>query len=525
MPEITITDDQNVFNGLYPSVFKKVDNSDIQINSFQTYKSWTAVSGSSTSSLLPLQGIYSNINVLPALETELVYNDAVNINGSLQTITYYSVNHLFYKRKTEPANTFGPTDLNRTHKFLYETASIFTFPQIKIGEGIRPASFTLTVPGTASFNSDRYGNVYDTTFDTSSIISDIKLYEGFNEYFDPARIKYQSNNVTYTSGIPTTTGDLLPVGLSANFSGSSYIKTVVPGEYNRDQDYAISFFISGANDTLNNQLILAKASSSLSVQYPFQIELSGSNEIVFKVSGTNNISSRLTSSIAVNDWSHVLCQKTGSNIELYINGAFHTSASNPVLLSSDFISVTASEARIDNQSPLYIGGFGSTSMNITGKLDELRIYNKALTSTEIGYLADRTEGGTFIQTGVVGTVFGKQGIVNISTVDYRYHDIINYAYTASYQSTKTIHELGVTVRIDQGDFNMSNNVSLTTDDNVTYRNFVSGSDFSPYITSIGLYDVYGRLLAIGKLAQPVKKRIDVDMNFLVRIDLDKNVIK
>lgn len=524
MPEITITDEQNVFNGLYPSVFKKVDKTDIQINSFQAYKSWTVTSGSATSSLLPLQGIYNTL-ILPALETELIFNDAKNIDGSLQTITYYSIDHLFYKRKTEPANTFGPTDLNRIHKFLYETASLFTFPQIKIGEGIKPASFTLTVPNTASFNSDRYGNVRDINFNTGSIISDVRLYEGFNEYFDKSRIKYQSNNVTYVDGVPTTTGDALPVGLAANFSSSSYIKSNISGEYNRDRDYAISFFISGANNTADNQLVLAKASSSLSLQYPFRIELSGSNEIVYKVSGASNISTQLTSSTAVDTWSHVLCQKTGSTVELYIDGTFHASASNPGLLSSDFISVTASEARIDNSSPLYIGGFSSSSMNLTGKLDELRIYNKALTSTEIGYLADRTEGGTFIQTDVVGNVFAKQGIVNISTVDYRYQGIINYPYTASYQSTKTIHELAVTVRIDQGDFNMSNNVTLTTDDNVTYRNFVSGSDFSPYITSIGLYDVYGRLLAIGKLAQPIKKRIDVDMNFLIRIDLDKSVIK
>jgi len=83
--------------------------------------------------------------------------------------------------------------------------------------------------------------------------------------------------------------------------------------------------------------------------------------------------------------------------------------------------------------------------------------------------------------------------------------------------------MAVTVRIDQGDYNMSTNSSLTKDDNISYRCFVSGSDFAPYITSIGLYDQAGQLLAIGKLAQPVRKRIDVDMNFLVRIDLDRNL--
>jgi hypothetical protein len=72
---------------------------------------------------------------------------------------------------------------------------------------------------------------------------------------------------------------------------------------------------------------------------------------------------------------------------------------------------------------------------------------------------------------------------------------------------------------------MSTNLTLTQDDDMTYYSFVSGSDFAPYITTIGLYNDAAQLLAVGKLAQPVKKRNDVDMNFLVRIDLDKNITK
>ena len=42
---------------------------------------------------------------------------------------------------------------------------------------------------------------------------------------------------------------------------------------------------------------------------------------------------------------------------------------------------------------------------------------------------------------------------------------------------------------------------------------------------MGLYDDAGRLVAVGKLAQPVQKRADVDMNILVKIDLDQNQIQ
>ena len=70
---------------------------------------------------------------------------------------------------------------------------------------------------------------------------------------------------------------------------------------------------------------------------------------------------------------------------------------------------------------------------------------------------------------------------------------------------------------------MSSNITLTKDDDETYYSFVTGSTFAPYITTVGLYNDAGQLLAVAKLAQPIRKRSDVDMNFLIRIDLDRNL--
>jgi hypothetical protein len=207
-------------------------------------------------------------------------------------------------------------------------------------------------------------------------------------------------------------------------------------------------------------------------------------------------------------------------MQIWIDGNVDISATNNLLI--DTMSPFTASARIDNSDPLYIGGWESNS-NMTGDVDEIRIFNRALTATEIGYLANRQVGGTFIQTNHIGNIFTKQGVAVISTPDYRFNNILNLPYTASYRSTKTIYELGVLANADAGDFNMSSNISLTADDNSTYYNFVTGSAFAPYVTTIGLYDNAGQLLAIGKLAQPIRKRPDVDMNFLIRIDLDKNI--
>ena len=332
MAQMKIKNIDNPYQDAYPTVFKKVDQSDIKLNPFQVFKTFQIMSGSSTSSALPLTGIYTNINNLPAIGSGLVYNDSANIDGSLQSIIYFSINHLYYKRKTEPANTFGPTNLNQTKKYLYESASTFSIPQIKIGEGIKPGSFQFTSSVSGSFESDRYGNIIDSGILTSSIISNTALYEGFNEYFDTTRINYESSGVTYVDGIPTTNGRQLPIGLSAKFSGTGYIQSELTGKYNRDTDYAISMFISGTNSTITDQLVITKATSSLTPQYPFKIQLSGSNQLKFSAAGSHDYLTMITSSADVSSsWSHILCQKTGSELQMYINGTLHASQSSILL--------------------------------------------------------------------------------------------------------------------------------------------------------------------------------------------------
>ena len=534
--------EQTTYNGPIPTVFKKINASDVKVTPFQTYKSWSVISGSATSSALPLQAIYSDTNYLPALGSNLTFNDAKNVDDSLQTITYFSINHLYYKNKSEPMKTYGPTDLNSTKKFLYQSASILSFPQVRVGEGIKPASFTMTASyvsgssvygsgsyGTASYStnvplyikSDRYSNLYNAAFDTSSIISGVKFYEGFNEYFDSSRITYEYANVNFVPGIQYINNLTQNHGLLARFDGTGYIKTNLDGYYDRNHDYAISFWIFATATGSASNLIMAKASSSLTPQYPFKIEVD-TNRLVYTIAGSTTFKSQITSTIDIDATSHlhVVCQKSGSTMQIWIDGNVDISATNNLLI--DTMSPFTASARIDNSDPLYIGGWESNS-NMTGDIDEIRIFNRALTATEIGYLADRQVGGAFMQTNHVGNVFTKQGVAVISTPDYRFNNILNLPYTASYRSTKTIYELGVLANADAGDFNMSSNISLTADDDSTYYNFVTGSAFAPYVTTIGLYDNAGQLLAIGKLAQPIRKRPDVDMNFLIRIDLDKNI--
>lgn len=520
------TNNLDITNIEYPVVFTGIDKSDININPFFAYKKWDIYSGSATSSALPLTAVYSDHTNLPLLGTELTYNDAKNIDNSLQTLTYFSVNHLFYKRKDTPFNTFGPSDTNRIKKFLYQSASIFSFPGKKIGIGIKPTSFTYTgaladfiyTGTTYTLKDDKYGNVYDTAINTSSLISNVMYYEGFNEYFDTSRIKSKYQNITFISGIKLT-GTLTPanIGLAARFNGNGYMKQDIDGNYDREHDFAISFFISASAQS-STKLILGKTEAS-GTQYPFKIELTSDAKIKFTSAASDSLNTSITSSALSSDWQHVVCQKSGSKMYLHINNGTPVTTSNSAFIKSS--SPLSASGYIHNYSSLYIGGFSTNSSNITADLDEIRIFNKSLSTSNISALSNRSVTGSCLQTNIVGNVFHDQGIVVISSANPIYNNLIDVPFGASYRSTVKLNELTTMVRVPAGQYNMSLNRSLLKDDAETYDPFVSSSIFSPYITSIGLYNSSGTLMAIAKLAQPIKKRNDVDLNFIIKVDIDQ----
>ena len=48
---------------------------------------------------------------------------------------------------------------------------------------------------------------------------------------------------------------------------------------------------------------------------------------------------------------------------------------------------------------------------------------------------------------------------------------------------------------------------------------VQHSSWKPYVTQIGLYDEFNDLLAVAKLAQPIKLSDEIDTTFVVRFDV------
>jgi hypothetical protein len=103
--------------------------------------------------------------------------------------------------------------------------------------------------------------------------------------------------------------------------------------------------------------------------------------------------------------------------------------------------------------------------------------------------------------------------------------------TCSFSSSLTIYETQYQCTIRDNEYNFTLNPSSTSGSTFItssigtfytpgqfLNNNVTGSYFSPYVTTIGLYDEYQNLLAIGKLSQPLPISPTTDTTILINID-------
>ncbi len=111
-------------------------------------------------------------------------------------------------------------------------------------------------------------------------------------------------------------------------------------------------------------------------------------------------------------------------------------------------------------------------------------------------------------------------------------DWVTSPMTCSFSSSMTIYETQYKCTIRESEFNATLNPSAQKSGSLVeisgsyfyqrgdgaLADNVTGSYFSPYVTTVGLYDEAQNLLAVGKLAQPLPTSDTTDTTILVNID-------
>lgn len=91
-------------------------------------------------------------------------------------------------------------------------------------------------------------------------------------------------------------------------------------------------------------------------------------------------------------------------------------------------------------------------------------------------------------------------------------------FTISFQNEHVIYEQNVKCTVKEYEFNNSYNPSLLESGSSDVKGYVTASYFTPYVTTVGLYNDNHELLAVAKFAQPIPLSQNTDTNFMLRID-------
>jgi hypothetical protein len=500
-------------------------------------------------------------------------------------VLWYYMDHNYYSPVTTQKTPLTITDDNLIANH-YLSGSLFVIPRDMFGEGIKKKTVEITIydEATGSMNyvitDDGRGNLIDNSFDSTKIIDRTYelLYVGFNDkyreynvsknyktdyvvdespFYNTLKIK-NKRYIRYENGIETNDTNE-ETGTSAYFNGT-YLSVNENQRFNfhRGRDFAFSFWVKlpeNQTDTTytynslfdkktmedvivdnpTNPMNTANSDSGNLVEmatnskkFPFDIYLnnqtSGENRTITFKQGSELIYSEVSSStLTANEWHHIVCQKTGSNFQIWVDGILENSQ-NKIITTV-----------VENNNKFYIAGNGTDFGKFNGNLDEIRIYRNALTSTEISNLYDNSfEHGYAYQTSRIGNVFYGHGIMCVSDPRPKYKNVFlgktgNYDYdsgkngfTLKFRSTVTYWQHEVICKIRKNEFNFTQNVSLYTNPemgSMLTDTYATNPNFNPYVTTIGLYNNNRELVAIGKFANPIEKRDDVDMNFIVRFDI------
>ena len=185
------------------------------------------------------------------------------------------------------------------------------------------------------------------------------------------------------------------------------------------------------------------------------------------------------------------------------------------------------------------------------------LYDNAFSSSFAQFASGGFADSDFVKStgSFVGNVFYEHGLLVFTNTGSRFVDIGTKTgtdgYSLKYKSQVTIREHSYTCVIGEGEMNTTNNISVTKERSGsisvsgsdswkffppghataksgsykhsyeatnTYNNFVTHSEFQPYVTKVGLYNDFNELIAIGQLSHPIKNDEELSLAINVRFD-------
>lgn len=548
-------------------VFKNLGKDNIQVTPHTAHKQWDfSIVDAEAVGIKCLKGQYTTGDFsisdpdFGSAETETTTTD-----GYYQRVVHAGIDKLYYGTSGNSYDTYCNSDLSKQKREFSDKVTVFSIPRQICGDNIHPGTFKI-VSGSYTIKDDGYGNLVD--FSDTLAYSDPKwdsAYVGFWEGYryiglgsqTELKLKVESKfslignarNVEFVDG-KWGQGIKFSGVLSADVATNSRIELHNSAAMDFDEDFTIALWCKipasqlqttsyqkdagiGNSRTLESSTVntIITKREWWGGHSPFDMRIynqthgseAGKISVVRKSKAGSGNTHNMSSTV-VNDgnWHHIVYQKDGTNCKLYIDGTLEDTEVD-----------TADQLVTRTSTNIFVGGrkYGRRTHDgdkwvgeniiqpLTGTLDEIRLFDKALTQAEITILYSSIN-----NSNRVGNVMYQHGIATITTPSNSTKDLYHSSSvydSISFKGSQDVTEHLYLCNVLDGEYNTSFNNTLRVRQDPkedTMQSYVTSSHFSPYVTTIGLYNDRGDLCAVGKLATPVKNPSDYDTSYQIRFD-------
>ena len=521
-------------------MLKTIDPANISIRPFKVYKQFSVTQADSASGVFGIEGITGslyNFNVATTPSRSFTKLTAPYSQSFFKYPVYKQINRLYYDNPV-PYLSFGSNDTLTSKRELHNKVNVITIPQELYGEQIKPNSVTITdnsLASTLTLKDDGYGNLYDYAFSSSYAAGTPDVnYSGS-----------QVGNIFYSHGVITITdtGSYSQVGLGDGTDGyevdfqsthtiyeHEYGCILEEGEFNRSLNISTTIGYSGS-------ITVLEGSPKASNLFP-----PGNSPGVKQIDPSKNELALQAFYSQSYGYAPIHNGIAGSNL---YNGFTHEIGELDPFGTTRF-------PVFKNELQLMVGNSEGVDIGTLYKDNTytFSIYLKWSGSLEHqdhpGFefdLADTGQNGRNAGSYVtkVNNVIFTDNIVNNITTSWK-----RFSITAKHISDIKHHHIQVGEWFGKG-ANGSNGYFMWSCPQIEIGEImtpfvndplpiptpivpppptmeyhlvgqVTGSSWAPYITTIGLYDDFGQLVALGKLSRAVRNDPEIAYNITVRFD-------
>lgn len=120
---------------------------------------------------------------------------------------------------------------------------------------------------------------------------------------------------------------------------------------------------------------------------------------------------------------------------------------------------------------------------------------------------------------IVGDILYNQGLAVITDPTTARYISTYSRHKLRWKSNLPIYTYNVHCKVKDSEMNFTYNPTAISGSNGELASYVTGSTFSPYITTVGMYNDANELIAVAKTGRPINKPLNTDMTIVVKIDL------